>query len=120
MVFEIAIMKLGVYLLSISNGNGEGQLLDLLGYSGYKFFGVIMTILIGEVLGQNGILGWFVFLYFFAGNAFFLVWKTLLPLLAYTNPTNNSVAPKLETRSPPIRKQPTGRQRGIHFLFHRP
>jgi len=113
-------MKLGVYLLSISNGNGEGQLLDLLGYSGYKFFGVIMTILIGEVLGQNGILGWLVFLFFCSGNAFFLVRKTLLFLLAYMNATDNSIASKLEIRPPPTRKQPTGRQRGIHFLFHHP
>lgn len=120
MVLEIAIMKLGVYLLSISNGNGEGQLLDLLGYSGYKFFGVIMTILIGEVLGQSGILGWSVFLYFFAGNAFFLVWGALLSLLACINATNNSIAPKLEIRSPATRQQPPGKQRGIHFLFHRP
>ncbi|KAG0637092.1 YIF1-domain-containing protein [Tuber brumale] len=106
MVFEIAIMKLGVYLLSISNGNGEGQLLDLLGYSGYKFFGAIMTILIGEVLGQNGFLGWSVFLYFFAGNAFFLLRSlkhVLLP--SENNPqegrgvyTSSSTVPRIQRK----------------------
>lgn len=71
LLFELAVLKLGAYLLGISGG--DGQLLDLLGYSGYKFFGAILTILIGECLGMHGIVGWSVFAYFFAANAFFLV-----------------------------------------------
>ncbi|TAQ88943.1 hypothetical protein B7494_g2716 [Chlorociboria aeruginascens] len=38
---EILGLKLGCYLLSISN---ESQLLDLVAYSGYKFVGVITTL----------------------------------------------------------------------------
>ena len=95
-------MKLGTYLLSISNGNGEGQLLDLLGYSGYKFFGAIMTMLIGEVLGQNGVIGWSVFLYFFAGNAFFLVRPTSTPFVMRESLLTEIAAPKPEIRSPPL------------------
>lgn len=73
--FELAVLKLGAYLLSINSA--EGQFLDLLGYSGYKFFGAILTILVGEVVGMKGIVGWSVFGYFFAANAFFLVSPSL-------------------------------------------
>lgn len=69
--FELAVLKFGSYLLSI-NGP-DGQFLDLLGYSGYKFFGAILTILVGEVVGMTGVVEWLVFSYFFAANAFFLV-----------------------------------------------
>jgi hypothetical protein len=59
---EIGILKLGCYLLSISN---ESQLLDLVAYSGYKFVGVIATIVVSEILnrgeGTGGWVGWTMF-----------------------------------------------------------
>jgi hypothetical protein len=65
---------LGTYLLSITN---ESQLLDLIAYSGYKFVGVIVTLIISEIanLGQGtgGWISWTVFMYTFLANAFFLV-----------------------------------------------
>lgn len=71
---EILILKMGTYLLSITN---ESQLLDLIAYSGYKFVGVIVTIVISEVVnlgkGTGGWVGWTVFTYTFLANAFFLV-----------------------------------------------
>lgn len=71
---EIIILKLGCYLLSISS---QSQLLDLIAYSGYKFIGIIVTILIAEILnggkGTGGIWGWVVFAYAYAANALFLV-----------------------------------------------
>lgn len=61
---EIAGLKLGCYLLSISN---ESQLLDLIAYSGYKFLGVIVTLVVSEIIsggkGFGGYLSWTVFLY---------------------------------------------------------
>ncbi|KAI9817452.1 MAG: hypothetical protein M1827_001062 [Pycnora praestabilis] len=73
-IFEILGLKLGCYLLSISN---ESQLLDLVAYSGYKFVGIIVTLVISEVLnrgkGTGGWAGWTVFGYTFLANAFFLV-----------------------------------------------
>ena len=73
-IVEILILKLGTYLLAITN---ESQLLDLVAYSGYKFVGVIVTLLISEVVslghGTGGWIGWTVFLYTFLANAFFLV-----------------------------------------------
>lgn len=73
-IFEILGLKLGCYLLSISN---ESQLLDLVAYSGYKFVGIIVTVVISETLnggrGTGGWIGWTVFTYTFLANAFFLV-----------------------------------------------
>ncbi|KAH8155299.1 uncharacterized protein LAJ45_00309 [Morchella importuna] len=81
--FELAILKMGSYLLNINGG--EGQFLDLLGYSGYKFFGAILMILIGEVMGMNSWLAWAVFMYFFAANAFFLLRSLKYVLLPSEN-----------------------------------
>ncbi len=76
---EILGLKLGCYLLSISN---TSQLLDLVAYSGYKFVGVIATIAVAEVVnggkGTGGWIGWSVFLYTFLANSLFLV-RWLLP-----------------------------------------
>ena len=71
---EIVILKLGTYILSITN---DSQLLDLVAYSGYKFVGVIVTLIASEIanLGQGtgGWVGWTIFTYTFLANAFFLV-----------------------------------------------
>jgi len=71
---EILILKLGCYLLSISN---TSQLLDLVAYSGYKFVAVIVTISIAEIVnhgqGTGGWIGWTIFIYTFLANSLFLV-----------------------------------------------
>lgn len=71
---EIALLKLAMYILSISS---ESQLLDLIAYSGYKFIGVIVTLAVAEIWnrggGTGGWVGWTVFAYTFMANAFFLV-----------------------------------------------
>lgn len=71
---EILGLKLGCYLLNISN---TSQLLDLVAYSGYKFVGVISTISIAEIVnggdGTGGLVGWTVFFYTFLANSLFLV-----------------------------------------------
>jgi len=75
-IFEVLGLKLMCYLLNISN---ESQLLDLVAYSGYKFVGVIVTMVAGEVLrgmGGGAWVGWTVFLYCFSANALFLVRET--------------------------------------------
>lgn len=73
-IFEILGLKLGCYLLSISN---ESQVFDLLAYSGYKFVGIIVTVLVSEIIsggkGSAGWIGWCVFGYTFLANALFLV-----------------------------------------------
>ncbi|KAH8792091.1 ER to Golgi transport protein-like protein Yif1 [Hyaloscypha finlandica] len=71
---EILLLKFGCYLLSISN---DSQLLDLVAYSGYKFVGVIATILVSEISnggkGTGGWIGWTIFSYTFLANALFLL-----------------------------------------------
>ncbi|CAK7231763.1 Protein transport protein yif1 [Sporothrix curviconia] len=71
---EILGLKLGCYLLSISN---TSQLLDLVAYSGYKFVGVIATIAVAELVnggkGTGGWVGWSLFLYTFLANSLFLM-----------------------------------------------
>ncbi|GAQ40940.1 ER to Golgi transport protein Yif1 [Aspergillus niger] len=73
-LFEIMCLKLAMYILSINN---ESQLLDLVAYSGYKFVGIIVTLLTSEILtpgrGTGGWVGWVVFIYTFLANAFFLL-----------------------------------------------
>lgn len=73
-IIELVLLKLGTYLLSISN---ESQWLDLVAYSGYKFVGVIATIAISGIInggqGTGGWVGWSIFGYTFMANAFFLV-----------------------------------------------
>ena len=72
-IVEIITLKLGTYILQITN---ESQLLDLIAYSGYKFVGVIVTLLVSEVVnlgrGTGGWISWTVFFYTFLANAFFL------------------------------------------------
>jgi hypothetical protein len=71
---EILGLKLGCYLLNISN---TSQLLDLVAYSGYKFVGVIVTLAVAEIMnggkGTGGWVGWIVFFYTFLANSLFLV-----------------------------------------------
>lgn len=71
-IFEILGLKLGCYLLNISN---ESQLLDLVAYSGYKFVGIIVNM-VASRLGST-VMTWGVFLYTFASLAFFLVGSPL-------------------------------------------
>ncbi|KAI9831746.1 MAG: hypothetical protein M1826_003077 [Phylliscum demangeonii] len=86
---EMLALKLGCYLLSISN---ESQLLDLVAYSGYKFVGIIVTIIVAEILnrgrGTGGWIGWSVFLYTFLANALFLL-RSLKYVLLPENATTD-------------------------------
>ncbi|TVY69023.1 Protein transport protein yif1 [Lachnellula suecica] len=87
-VIEILGLKLGCYLLSISN---ESQLLDLVAYSGYKFVGIIVTLVVSEIFnkgkGTGGWLGWSIFAYCFLANAFFLL-RSLKYVLLPENPSD--------------------------------
>jgi hypothetical protein len=73
-IFEIILLKIAMYMLSITN---DSQLLDLVAYSGYKFVGVIVTLFVSELLtggsGTNNWVGWTLFLYTWYSNGFFLV-----------------------------------------------
>ncbi|OAL35980.1 hypothetical protein AYO20_04641 [Fonsecaea nubica] len=90
-IFEIIVLKIAMYMLSISN---DSQLLDLVAYSGYKFVGVIVTLFLSELLtggsGTNNWVGWTLFLYTWYANAFFLLRSlkyVLLPDASSGDPT---------------------------------
>ena len=115
-VLEILGLKLGTYLLSISS---ESQLLDLVAYSGYKFVGIIVTLLLSEILnrtnlgggggGTGGWVGWIIFLYVFSANAFFLLRSLRYVLLPDAGPSSGSAASYTVARSQ--------RNRRTQFLF---
>ncbi|KAK9468272.1 hypothetical protein V1512DRAFT_234901 [Lipomyces arxii] len=102
-IFEILGLKLGCYLLSISN---ESQVLDLVAYSGYKFIGVILTMIAGSLV-PGLLVKYSVFLYTFAANAFFL-----LRSLRYVVLPEQSI--HAATSMTTTQRQ---RQRRIQFLF---
>lgn len=101
--FEIGSLKLGTYLLNISN---DSQLLDLVAYSGYKFVGAIVTLLVSEIVnggkGTGGWAGWTVFIYTYLANALFLVSSYLL---VHATLLTSSEATFVEIRSPPGKRQ---------------
>ncbi|RPB23045.1 ER to Golgi transport protein Yif1, partial [Terfezia boudieri ATCC MYA-4762] len=82
-IFEILGLKLGCYLLNISN---ESQLLDLVAYSGYKFVGIIVNMAASR-LGSS-VITWGSFLYTFASLAFFLL-RSLKYVLLPDNTADN-------------------------------
>ncbi|KAL8728729.1 MAG: hypothetical protein Q9166_005216 [cf. Caloplaca sp. 2 TL-2023] len=110
-LLEILGLKFGTYVLSISN---DSQLLDLVAYSGYKFVGVIVTLVISEILnrgqGTGGWAGWTVFTYTFMANAFFLLRSLKYVLL----PDSSSSTPAGSGMHTVARSQ---RNRRTQFLF---
>lgn len=74
MVLEIVTIKIGTFILAISSSS---QLLDLVAYSGYKFVGVILSLLLTSLFDHLSFGGawisWMIFLYCFGANAFFLL-----------------------------------------------
>jgi hypothetical protein len=109
-IFEILGLKLGCYLLSVSN---DSQLMDLVAYSGYKFVGIIVTLVVSESFnlgaGTGGWVGWTVFLYTFLANAFFLLRSLKYVLLPDTSNNTSSGASYTVAR--------TQRNRRTQFLF---
>ncbi|KAJ7103775.1 protein transporter yif1 [Mycena epipterygia] len=68
-VLDFIFVQLGCYFLNVQ---GSSQAIDVIAYGGYKFVGVILTLLVGFLnLGRT--LGLVTFIYFFLANAFFLM-----------------------------------------------
>ncbi|KAF7547765.1 hypothetical protein G7Z17_g7496 [Cylindrodendrum hubeiense] len=108
-IVEIFALKLGCYLLSISS---QSQLFDLIAYSGYKFVGIIVTIVVAEIFsggkGTGGWVGYIVFFYTFLANALFLMRSLKYVLLPETSDSNGG---PMQTDSRAKRNQRT------QFLF---
>ncbi|KAJ7740954.1 protein transporter yif1 [Mycena maculata] len=68
-VLDFVFVQLGCYFLNVQ---ATSQSIDIVAYGGYKFVGVILTLLAGFLhLGRT--LGLLTFIYFFLANAFFLM-----------------------------------------------
>lgn len=99
-ILEILGLKLGTYILSISN---DSQWLDLVAYSGYKFVGIIVTIAVAEMFnggkGTGGWIGWSVFLYTFLANSLFLMRSLKYVLLPESNADPRAGGMQTDTRA---------------------
>lgn len=93
LAFEVMLVKLGFYLLNISN---DAPLLDLVAYSGYKFIGLILLQVLKVVLPTWG--KWSVFCYVSLAVSFFLLRSLRYMVL-------------------PVDSSAYGRRRRVHFLF---
>ncbi|PCH41943.1 protein transporter yif1 [Wolfiporia cocos MD-104 SS10] len=101
-LLDFVFVKLGCYFLNIPSGNN--QILDLLAYDGYKFVGVILTLLAG-LLNVGRTLYMIVFIYAFLATAFFLL-RSL----------RSVVLPDASTTAAPVNNS-AQRSRRITFLF---
>jgi hypothetical protein len=70
-MLEFIVIKLGCYFLDVRDSGGASGV-ELLAYGGYKFVGIITTIIV-RMLYLGSIVNLAVFFYTFAANAFFLV-----------------------------------------------
>ncbi|KAM0790974.1 hypothetical protein ACM66B_004276 [Microbotryomycetes sp. NB124-2] len=108
---EFCCIKLGCYLLGIGE---EGTMVDLLSYEGYKFVGVIVTLLAGLV-GIRGWSFWLIFAYTLFANFFFQLRSLrhiILPDPAMT-PLDHSTTANTGANT----HSHAARSRRIQFLF---
>ncbi|KAI9058086.1 YIF1-domain-containing protein [Trametes sanguinea] len=99
---DFLFVKAGCYLLNIPGGLSS-QVLDVLAYDGYKFVGVIVTLIAG-LLGLGRTLWLLVFIYTFLATAFFLLRSLRSMVLPDASATAAAV-------------NPSQRSRRITFLF---
>ncbi|THV05359.1 YIF1-domain-containing protein [Dendrothele bispora CBS 962.96] len=102
-IVDFLSIYVGCYFCSVQT---SGQVLDILAYSGYKFVGVIFTIL-SSYLYFSGALYYVIFFYFFFANALFLLRS--LRSLVLPDPALSS--------SPTANASAYYRSRRITFLF---
>ncbi|KAI1306532.1 hypothetical protein EDD11_004720 [Mortierella claussenii] len=97
-LLEFTMIKLVIYLLNITS---EVPMLDLIAYSGYKFVGIIVSI-IAQLAKAPRAVFWSVFLYTGAATGFFLL-RSLRYVILAEAPAGTVQAPQ--------------RKRRIHFLI---
>ncbi|KNZ50824.1 hypothetical protein VP01_421g7 [Puccinia sorghi] len=103
---EFCCIKLGCYLLNIQ---GDGAVIDLVAYSGYKFVGIIISLL-ASLIGFRSSICWAIFVYVFAANAFFLLRSLRYVILPDPSGQNFGSATTSTVNS-------TQKSRRIQFLF---
>ncbi|EIW70117.1 hypothetical protein TREMEDRAFT_30026 [Tremella mesenterica DSM 1558] len=81
-IAEFCAIKLGCYLLDVRGSGASG--VELIGYGGYKFVGIIITVL-ASMLNLGTLTTGAVFIYLFGANAFFLIRSLRYVLLPDTS-----------------------------------
>jgi len=109
--FDLFFVKLGCYLLSVE---GSAQVVDLIAYGGYKFVGVIPTLICG-FLTTGRTLWTLVFIYFFLANAFFLLRS--LRSVVLPDPSSIPQNPNQTASISTATATSSQRRRRITFLF---
>lgn len=104
---EFCCIKLGCYLLNIQ---GDGAVIDLVAYSGYKFVGIIVSLL-ASLIGFRSSICWAIFVYVFCSNAFFLLRSLRYVILP------DPSGPSFGSASTSSTVNPTQKSRRIQFLF---
>lgn len=102
-LIEFALIKLGFYFIDVKGGGASA--VEMLGYGGYKFVGIIATVIV-SLLNLGRVATVATFIYTFSANAFFLL-RSLKYVLLPDSSTSTSAA----TLSP------TQRSRRVQFLF---
>ncbi|OBZ77974.1 Protein transport protein yif1 [Grifola frondosa] len=102
-LLDFFFVKSGCYFLNIPGGMSS-QVLDLMAYDGYKFVGVIVTLIAG-LLNFGRTLYLVIFVYTFLATAFFLL-RSL----------RSMVLPDASATAAPV-NNPSQRSRRITFLF---
>ncbi|KAI5451567.1 Protein transport protein yif1 [Naganishia albida] len=87
-ITEFLVIRLGCYLLDVRGTGASG--VELIGYGGYKFVGIIVTV-IASFLNWGKIFYSAVFFYTFCANAFFLL-RSLKYVLLPDSSNSSSVA----------------------------
>jgi len=102
-LLDFVFVKMGCYFLNVQ---GPSQVVDLIAYGGYKFVGVILTLMAGFLSLGRTVYG-LVFMYSFFANAFFLLRSLRSVVLpdAINTPANVGTL------------NPAQRRRRITFLF---
>ncbi|KAG6826119.1 hypothetical protein H0H92_001069 [Tricholoma furcatifolium] len=109
LILDLGFVKLGCYFLNV---NESGPVLDLVAYGGYKFVGVLFT-LIPTFLLSTPLLNTALFIYAFLANAFFLLRS--LRSVVLPDPTAQLASSSNPTSTATL--TPSARRRRIIFLF---
>lgn len=118
-MLEFVGIKLGCYFLDVRDSGGASSV-ELIAYGGYKFVGIIATIIV-MTLKVGTAANWVVFFYTFCANAFFLVSRvprrrlTEAPLTQIRPPSrpqrvqyfsgDSLPSPALSARAVPLRRR---------------
>ncbi|KXS10006.1 YIF1-domain-containing protein [Gonapodya prolifera JEL478] len=110
LALEVLLFRLGVYLLNV---NMEGSIWDMVAVGGYKFVGIILTMLIRMTPLRSYTLVWLgLFAYVMVAYAFFL-----LRTLKYTVLPEQFSAHAPTAAASTAHLPPSVKQRRVYFLF---